>query len=142
MFEDEKRFSTRSILRFLGNKNLHNKSFTCEAYNLASKEIMITQVRAIFIYLPIVNLEILPLVVHEFEEIEAICKVMANPPVKKYSWQLNNQMLDGEDRNKLFISNISREYNQNILTCFAENVVGKSGGHSFISLFCKYTRVY
>lgn len=142
MLEDEKRFDTRSTLRFLGNQNLQNRTFTCKAYNSASIETMTANVRVYIVYPPAVWVEIVPLVIQEFGQIDATCNVDASPPATTYEWQMNDLVLDKQHSNSVTIKNISRKFHRSLLTCHVENNIGRSTGHNIISVLCKWTIIF
>lgn len=138
--EDEKRTIVRSILRFKGSVEHHNKTFTCQAQNQPSPEIMITHIRIQLTYAPMGQVDTYPPTIREFDTFHAFCRVNASPPVTNYMWYLDGQLFVGESHSELVIFNVSRLLHQSVISCHVENDVGRGRFGNALLIFCKYTK--
>ncbi|ODM98984.1 Irregular chiasm C-roughest protein [Orchesella cincta] len=124
--DDGKRFNTRSILRFRPTKEHHNKTFTCQAHNRPSKEVMSTHIRLEVKYAPKVSVKIQSTQIREFDNVRISCRAEANPPEISYRWFLNDQVLAGDHGPVLLLPNVTRKYHDAIIKCEVQNAVGRS----------------
>lgn len=139
MMEDEKRFFIRSVLRFRGKLNHDKKTFTCQAHNKPSSDIMIARVQVHLGFAPAGFIEVKPVITCEYGNFEAICHANATPPVTKVVWYLNGHVLDGQNNKKLVLFNVTRKYHESLLSCYVENDIGNGLFVKILSVSCKFT---
>lgn len=73
----------------------------------------------------------------EGTDVRISCSADANPPVFKYSWYLNDSLIQPDTPIEWVLKNVSRFQNEAIVKCEAENGVGKSEDSETLHIFCE-----
>uniref|UniRef100_A0A1B6DD38 Ig-like domain-containing protein n=1 Tax=Clastoptera arizonana TaxID=38151 RepID=A0A1B6DD38_9HEMI len=125
---DDRRFTTKSILKLTPKKEHHNTTFTCQAQNTADRTYRSAKLRLAVKYAPKVTVSIAGSNTRlvEGSDVRLTCTADANPPDVTYRWFINDQLVRGDPTTELILTNISRKNHDSIVKCEVHNAVGKS----------------
>ncbi|XP_050530671.1 irregular chiasm C-roughest protein [Daktulosphaira vitifoliae] len=139
MAADNRRFSTRSVLKMIPRKEYHNTSVWCQAQSTASDNKLRTKIHLHIKYAPKVTMTIgspgKDLI--ESSDVQFLCMAKANPPEITYRWFVNDQVVSGETTPELWMTNVTRKYQNSIVRCEAQNVVGKTEDSKVLDILYK-----
>lgn len=133
---DNKLFNSFSRTQVYATRELNKETFTCEAYNKPSKEIMITRIEFNVMFMPVVELQIQAPQISEFKNIVMKCHAVSNPKPSVYTWFFNN-VVQKNTESILEIQNITREFHGLIVKCKVKNSIGEREDNKTLNVFCK-----
>ena len=71
------------------------------------------------------------------ESFTAHCEASAFPRAVEYSWHLDSQLVEGEGREKITVSEVSQDLDNKQLECRVRNAVGSSSATVTIHIKCR-----
>lgn len=130
LMPDGRRYIARSVLRLRPRRHHNNQTFTCQAQNTADRAYRSVTVKLQVQFAPKVRMfvktGVLKGIIEEGDTVVIGCQASANPSNLTYKWYVNNDPMNGDLRNELILSNISRRFNEATIKCEVHNAVGKS----------------
>ncbi|XP_029346962.1 irregular chiasm C-roughest protein [Acyrthosiphon pisum] len=139
MAAESKRFTTKSVLRFIPKMEHHNTSISCHAHNSAIDKKLQTKIHLNVKFAPKITLTIAgparKLV--EGTDVQFLCLTKANPPEVNYRWFVNDQYAPSEVTSELWLFNISRRLHNSLVRCEAQNSVEKTEESKALSILYK-----
>lgn len=148
------------VWSFRVRREHHNKVFTClarhKAFELSDQALgydnsssdsarpeqrLARSIRLSVLYPPEVELSRDPLQAHEFAPIRFFCNAHARPNQMRFSWFVDEQLVEGAQQPELFISSLTRQLHLREIRCQVENSVGRTSAN-VTRLGVKYSPAY
>ncbi|XP_050438792.1 irregular chiasm C-roughest protein-like isoform X2 [Adelges cooleyi] len=136
---DNRRFVTRSILKFLPKKEYHNTSIWCQALSIAIENRLRTKIHMHIKFAPkaIVTIGSPVSDILEGSDVQFLCTAKANPPEITYRWYVNEQFVSGETTPELWMLNVTRKYHNSVVRCDTSNVIGRADATKVLNILYK-----
>jgi len=136
---DNRRSTTRSILKFIPKMEHHNTSIWCQARNSAVNKKLQTKIHLHVRFSPKISLTIAGPTrkLIEGSDVQFLCLTKANPPEVSYRWFVNDQYVQDEVTSELWLINITRRLHNSFVRCEAQNSVEKAEESKALSILYK-----
>jgi len=129
--EKSKTFKTISILKM---KPTQSFSLTCSAFSESFTEPRISRKLGIEVrHSPRLSLDILDKSINEGKSVMVKCTCEANPAAVTFKWFINDN-LQQEGSDTIKIENIPKELDGAVISCEAENVIGRSKASKLLNV--------
>jgi len=129
--EKSKTFKTTSILKM---KPTQSFSLTCSAFSESFTEPRISRKLGIEVrHSPWLSLDILDKSINEGKSVMVKCNCEANPAAVTFKWFINDN-LQQEGSDTIKIENIPKELDGAVISCEAENVIGRSKASKLLNV--------
>uniref|UniRef100_A0A2H8TWA9 Irregular chiasm C-roughest protein n=1 Tax=Melanaphis sacchari TaxID=742174 RepID=A0A2H8TWA9_9HEMI len=139
MATENKRFTTKSILKIVPKMEHHNTSIWCQAHNSAVDKKLQTKIHLYVKFAPKITLTITGSTkkLVEGSDVKFSCLTKANPPDVSYRWFVNDQFALSEVTSELWLFNITRRLHNSLVRCEAQNSVEKTEESKALNIYYK-----
>lgn len=114
-------FKTKTTLRLVPTKTIDGTSISCVISSTGSS----TSAKLNVIYKPVVKISHDKTTITEGDTLMLSCDADAKPESFLYIWSLNNKEISRGDNENFIMEKITRHHNNAMVTCTAENSVGR-----------------